>query len=144
MPKSKTNQWKEVYEVSNSLIGEFDPMLSQVINLQEKIQRQVGEQKHLIKCDANLYEYIVENKDLELKETNYIITNRNIEERFKGNWSEFMNFARKNKRILLGLDRKLQFPYYYGRKRLSFFGSQEAMMANLTGDLELWLKNNFS
>ena len=53
------------------------------------------------------------------------------------------NFARKNKRILLGLDRKLVFPYYYGRKRLSFFGSQEAMMANLTGDLEQWLNNNF-
>lgn len=53
------------------------------------------------------------------------------------------NFARKNKRILLGLDRKLEFPYYYGRKRLSFFGSQEAMMANLTGDLEQWLNNNF-
>ena len=54
------------------------------------------------------------------------------------------NFARKNKRIILGLDRKLQFPYYYGQKRLSFFGSQEAMMANLTGDLESWLANNFS
>jgi hypothetical protein len=27
---------------------------------------------------------------------------------------------------------------------LSFFGSQEAMMANLTGDLESWLANNFS
>ena len=54
------------------------------------------------------------------------------------------NFARKNKRIILGLDRKLQFPYYYGQKRLSFFGSQEAMMANLTGDLEGWLANNFS
>ena len=53
------------------------------------------------------------------------------------------NFARKNKRIILGLDRKLNFPYYYGRKRLSFFGSQEAMMANLTGDLEQWLNNNF-
>ena len=53
------------------------------------------------------------------------------------------NFARKNKRIILGLDRKLQFPYYYGQKRLSFFGSQEAMMANLTGDIELWLANNF-
>ena len=53
------------------------------------------------------------------------------------------NFARKNKRIILGLDRKLQFPYYYGQKRLSFFGSQEAMMANLTGDLEQWLSNNF-
>ena len=54
------------------------------------------------------------------------------------------NFARKNKRIILGLDRKLHFPYYYGRKRLSFFGSQEAMMANLTGNLEQWLNNNFS
>tara|TARA_R110002111_G_scaffold228583_2_gene289971 strand:- start:332 stop:697 length:366 start_codon:yes stop_codon:yes gene_type:complete len=54
------------------------------------------------------------------------------------------NFARKNKRIILGLDRKLQFPYFYGQKRLSFFGSQEAMMANLTGDLEGWLANNFS
>jgi len=53
------------------------------------------------------------------------------------------NYARKNKRVLLGLDRKLEFPYYYGRKRLSFFGSQEAMMANLTDDIELWLKNNF-
>jgi len=72
-------------------------MLSQVIDLQEKIQRQIGEHKHVIKCDANLYEYIVENKKLELEETNYVITNKNIEERFEGDWIAFMNFARKNK-----------------------------------------------
>ena len=89
--------FKEVYEVANSLLDKFDPMLSQVIDLQEKIQRQIGEHKHVIKCDANLYEYIVENKKLELEETNYVITNKNIEERFEGDWIAFMNFARKNK-----------------------------------------------
>ena len=52
-------------------------------------------------------------------------------------------FAQKNKRVILGLDRKLEWPYYYGKKRIAFFGSKEAMMANLTGDIELWLANNF-
>jgi radical SAM superfamily enzyme YgiQ (UPF0313 family) len=89
--------FKEVYEVANSLLDKFDPMLSQVIDLQEKIQRQKGEHKHVIRCDANLYEYIVENKKLELEETNYVITNKNIQERFEGDWIAFLNFARKNK-----------------------------------------------
>ena len=74
-------------------------------------------------------------------------TGFNILKKLKFEYWDFQlpnNFARKNKRIILGLDRKLQFPYYYGQKRLSFFGSQEAMMANLTGDLESWLANNFS
>ena len=52
-------------------------------------------------------------------------------------------FAQKTKRVILGLDRKLEWPYYYGKKRIAFFGSKEAMMANLTGDIELWLANNF-
>lgn len=53
------------------------------------------------------------------------------------------DWNRYNKRVILGLDRKLNWPYYYGKHRISFFNSQDAMMVNLTGDIETWLTNNF-
>ena len=49
------------------------------------------------------------------------------------------------KRLILDLDRKLEWPYYIQvnikRKvrRIVFFGSREAMMASLYGDLQRWL-----
>ena len=49
------------------------------------------------------------------------------------------------KRLILDLDRKLEWPYYIEvnvkkkRRRIVFFGSQEAMMATMYGDLEKWL-----
>jgi hypothetical protein len=49
------------------------------------------------------------------------------------------------KRLVLDLDRKLQWPYYIEisvkkkRRRIVFFGSKEAMMATMYGDLERWL-----
>jgi hypothetical protein len=49
------------------------------------------------------------------------------------------------KRLILDLDRKLVWPYYIEvnvRKRIRhivFFGSREAMMATMYGDLERWL-----
>ena len=53
------------------------------------------------------------------------------------------DWNRYNKRVILGLDRKLDWPYYYGKHRISFFNSRDAMMVNLTGDIETWLTNNF-
>lgn len=49
-----------------------------------------------------------------------------------------------NSRTLIDLDRKLQEPYYIKTNKmmpikLIFFGSKEAMMANLYGDLEKFL-----
>jgi hypothetical protein len=48
-----------------------------------------------------------------------------------------------NKRMLLDLDRQLQWPYYidFKKKHLVFFSSKEAMMATLYGDLTAWLKS---
>jgi hypothetical protein len=49
------------------------------------------------------------------------------------------------KKIILDLDRKLVWPYYLDfnarkkRRRIVFFGSREAMMAAMYGDLERWL-----
>ena len=49
------------------------------------------------------------------------------------------------KKIILDLDRKLEWPYYLDfnarkkRRRIVFFGSREAMMAAMYGDLERWL-----
>jgi hypothetical protein len=49
------------------------------------------------------------------------------------------------KKIILDLDRKLAWPYYLDfnarkkRRRIIFFGSREAMMAAMYGDLEQWL-----
>lgn len=47
-----------------------------------------------------------------------------------------------NKKLLLDLDHKLQWPYYIDvkKKQLVFFSSREAMLANLYGDLQAFLK----
>ena len=55
--------------------------------------------------------------------------------------------GRMTKKIILDLDRKLQWPYYLDfnvrkkKKRIIFFGSREAMVAAMYGDLEKWLQN---
>ena len=49
------------------------------------------------------------------------------------------------KRLIVDLDRKLEWPYYIKvsikrkRRRIVFFGSREAMMATMYGDLKQWL-----
>ena len=54
---------------------------------------------------------------------------------------------RINKKNILAMDRKLRWPYYLDfdarrkTKRIVFFGSKEAMMATMYGDLEPWLKS---
>ena len=84
--------------MANRLIGTFDPQLSQVLDLQEKLQRQPHQAKHTITCNSNLYEYIVNNDQLLIDNTTlYTITNNAIEERFDNDWFAFMNFARKNR-----------------------------------------------
>jgi hypothetical protein len=53
--------------------------------------------------------------------------------------------SRVTKKIILDLDRKMTWPYYLDfnarkkRRRIVFFGSREAMMAAMYGDLERWL-----
>ena len=53
--------------------------------------------------------------------------------------------SRITKRTVLGLDRKLEWPYFLDfnprkkTRRIVFFGSREAMMATMYGDLERWL-----
>ena len=51
-----------------------------------------------------------------------------------------------NQHTILALDRKLQMPYYIHvvkgvPKKIVFFGSQEAMLANLYGALDKFLSN---
>lgn len=52
-----------------------------------------------------------------------------------------------NKRVVLDLDRKLEWPYFIDfsprkkTRRIVFFGSREAMMATMYGDLTRWLSN---
>jgi hypothetical protein len=51
-----------------------------------------------------------------------------------------------NKQLILKLDRKMQMPYYIDAvkgmpKRIIFFGSKEAVMVNLYGNLEQFLDN---
>lgn len=90
--------FKDLYEVATQLIGEFDPMLSEVFDLQEKIQRKyTDENEYVVTYRANLYEYITQPEtELETGETQYRIDNLPIEDRF-ADWIAFMNFARKNK-----------------------------------------------
>jgi hypothetical protein len=49
-------------------------------------------------------------------------------------------------RVILALDRKIQMPYYIATtkgipKKIVFFGSQEAVMINLYGNLQKFLDN---
>ena len=51
-----------------------------------------------------------------------------------------------NKRLILQLDRKMQMPYYIHAvkgipKRVEFFGSKEAVMVNLYGNLQQFVDN---
>ena len=51
-----------------------------------------------------------------------------------------------NQHIILNLDRKMQMPYYIHAvkgipKKIVFFGSREAVMVNLYGNLEQFLDN---
>ena len=51
-----------------------------------------------------------------------------------------------NQHMILDMDRKLQMPYYINAvkgipKRVIFFGSREAMVTNLYGDLKKFLDN---
>ena len=54
--------------------------------------------------------------------------------------------TRFNQRTILALDRRLQMPYYIKTEKhrvdkLIFFGSREAVLASLYGDLEKFLDN---
>jgi len=51
-----------------------------------------------------------------------------------------------NQHMILALDRKMQMPYYISAtkgipKKIVFFGSREAVMINLYGDLQKFLDN---
>ena len=51
-----------------------------------------------------------------------------------------------NQHVILALDRKIQMPYYISAtkgipKKIVFFGSQEAVMVNLYGNLQQFLDN---
>jgi hypothetical protein len=51
-----------------------------------------------------------------------------------------------NQHVILALDRKIQMPYYISAtkgipKKIVFFGSREAVMINLYGDLQKFLDN---
>lgn len=51
-----------------------------------------------------------------------------------------------NQQIILDLDRKMQMPYYISAtkgipKKIVFFGSREAVMVNLYGNLKRFLDN---
>lgn len=74
-----------------------DPMLDEVIDLQQKIQRQTNASQHKVNYSANLYEYIMDDSTTLIKgETTYSIIDTGIEDRFNGDWNSFMTFARKN------------------------------------------------
>ena len=51
-----------------------------------------------------------------------------------------------NQQLILEMDSKLQMPYYISAtkgipKKIAFFGSKEAIMINLYGDLKKYLDN---
>jgi hypothetical protein len=48
------------------------------------------------------------------------------------------------KRVLLDMDRKIEFPFYLEKRgrQIVFFSSREAMMATMYGDLTAWLRGS--
>jgi hypothetical protein len=48
-----------------------------------------------------------------------------------------------NKKLLLELDRKLKYPYFidYKNKKVIFYSSKEALMAQIFGSIKAWLDN---
>ena len=57
-------------------------------------------------------------------------------------WNMDLDTKKINKKTILELDRKLQWPYYIDTKKrqIIFFSSREAMLATLYGDLGSFLK----
>lgn len=51
-----------------------------------------------------------------------------------------LNKPKVHTRLILALDRKLQWPYYLAKAKLDMFSSKEAMLAKLYPDLESFLK----
>lgn len=106
--RRRTKFFKELYRISNSLIEGSDPLLSQVLELQEKIQRQSEYNIHHVTCDMNLYEYIEYDQPLVNNETKYTIINEKIDSRFNNDWIAFMNFSRKNRGWKAKVNKKSQ------------------------------------
>lgn len=100
--------FKEVYDIAHNLIGEFDPLLSQVLDLQEKIQRQPVYKVHEVTYDKNLYEYILYDEPLVDEKTSYTLVNDSLDARFKNDWISFMNFARKNRGWKVKVEKNVQ------------------------------------
>ena len=104
----RTKFFKEVYDIENNLIGEFDPLLSQVLDLQEKIQRQPIYKVHEVTYDKNLYEYIQYDEPLVDEKTSYTLINDSLDARFKNDWISFMNFARKHRGWKVKVEKNVQ------------------------------------
>jgi len=89
--------FKELKEIAQSLIGKDDPLLSDVVKLQELQQVIPGREYPVYhKSLANVYEYIMTDTPLVKENMLYKIYHDKIEDRFKS-WIEFMNFSRKNR-----------------------------------------------
>lgn len=74
--------------------------------------------------------YVAFTQDLELEHYDFVI-------------DDPMQF---NQQMILDLDRKMQMPYYVHAvkgipKKIVFFGSREAVMVNLYGNLKKFLDN---
>lgn len=92
----------------------------------------------------NLWWYnIRQNGGLRLSELGYFVMKKILDiESYEIaiNWETF------DRRTILSLDRKLQMPYYIAVKKkipqsIVFFGSREAMLAQLYGDINKFLDN---
>lgn len=88
------------------------------------------------------YQNIRSNGGLRLTTYGYKIL-RSLEiESWSWPWPEQKGYI--DKKLLLDMDRKLQYPYYINAKtrEIVFFSSREAMMATLYGDIKKWLENS--
>jgi hypothetical protein len=87
------------------------------------------------------YKNIRTNGGYRLTDVGYITLNNGEIE----SWSIDIADIKKiiNKKTLLDLDRKIQYPYYldFKNKKLILFSSKEAVMVSLYGDLQNWLNN---
>ena len=93
--ENRTEFFADILAVVQDLVE--DPLLVEVIDLQNKSQRQKDKEKHIVTYSANLYEFIAQDAELQNKDTTYNIDVPALDDRFNGDWNAFMTFSRKNR-----------------------------------------------
>lgn len=105
---NRNNFFNELFEITQNIVQNEDENLQSVCQIQKLQQTDPNlQEKQIIQCKANLYEYVEKNISLQAKPTTYVFYHKAIETRHKS-WVSFMNFARKSKAWRIKVEQKSQ------------------------------------